>query len=165
MRTRAHRIGSVTHRRANGMLSIEQKTSYMLLTALNNVGSVRAMARQHTNNPRRNRTFAETYGVSMVKPRTTGRRETRVAAATENFMTGVEGRQRNKRGCGRRCHEQKGAGLLHNHKHLANYFESPLDLPGEGRPRRIHRHVAAPRRVLLSFRIVLIPDVPKATSA
>ena len=38
----------------------------------------------------------------MVKPRTAGTRETRVAAATENFMASVKGRWKSDTGCGRR---------------------------------------------------------------
>ena len=48
--------------------------------------------------------FAITYGVAMVKPRTAGTREMRVAAATENFMASSDGRQKTRRGQIGRAH-------------------------------------------------------------
>ena len=62
----------------------------MLLTALNNVGPVVTMTRQHAERGKKNR-GSVTYGVLMVRPRTAGTRETRAAAVAKNFIARVKG--------------------------------------------------------------------------
>ena len=70
----------------------EQEKPYTLLTALNNVGSVANICVSMRTTAKNPHGFVTTHGVLMVKPRTAGMRETRVAAATENFMACAKGR-------------------------------------------------------------------------